>query len=136
MALFLFIIAMEELHLAIDNLIRKSLFYGAKINNIIMPYLFYANDVMIVGDWSQINLDNISNALRFLYCISGLKINFDKSSIIGVGVKSDEAECLANKIGCKVEILPFKYLGVPIGARSGGVAIWGPIIPKFQNRLA
>nr|XP_043616324.1 uncharacterized protein LOC122588274 [Erigeron canadensis] len=135
MAPFLFIIAIEGLHIAIDNLARNGLFESAKINQISVSHLFYADDVMIVGEWSENNLVNISNALRFFYGISGLKINFEKSTVIGVGVHQDNVSHLANYIGCKAEKLPFKYLGIPIGASSKRISTWEPIISKFQKRL-
>ncbi|KAL6511810.1 hypothetical protein OROGR_021407 [Orobanche gracilis] len=136
MAPFLFSIAMEGLHIAIDNLVSNGLFSGAKLNQITVSHLFYADDVIVVGKWSRRNLKNLSNALRFFYSVSGLKINFEKSSIIGVGASTNEVNLLASLIGCKVEHLPFKYLGIPIGGCSKRVSTWEPIINKFSKRLA
>nr|XP_043638072.1 uncharacterized protein LOC122609078 [Erigeron canadensis] len=135
MAPFLFIIAMEGLHVAINNLVRNGLFCGVQIKQVMISHLFYVDDVIVAGEWSQSNLTNISNALRYFYGISGLKINFQKSSIIGIGVLHVEVNQLASKIGCKAESLPFKYLGIPIGRNSKWISFWEPVISKFKKRL-
>nr|XP_043616001.1 uncharacterized protein LOC122587914 [Erigeron canadensis] len=124
MAPLLFIIAMEGLHIAIDNLVRNGLFSSAKINQVSISHLFYANDVIVVGEWSESNLVNISNALRFFfYGISGLKINFQKSSIIGIGVANEEVNRLASTTCCKAEKLPLniwasRWVEAPSGSLS------------------
>nr|XP_043615874.1 uncharacterized protein LOC122587774 [Erigeron canadensis] len=115
---FLFIIAMEGLHVAFDNLVKNGLLCGAKIKQ------------------SKNNLNLASNALGVFYAISGLKINFQKSSIIGVSVSHDEVCHLASLIGCKSESLPFKYLGIPMGGTSKRISFWEPIITKFKKRLS
>nr|GEV94969.1 hypothetical protein [Tanacetum cinerariifolium] len=45
----------------------------------------------------------------------GLKINIDKSSVLGVGVSDVDVYHMANIIGCGVSKFPFKYLGVLVG---------------------
>lgn len=136
LAPFLFIIAMEGLHVAIDNLVSSKSFLCAKIKDINISHLFYADDVILIGEWSESNMRNISSALRFFYGISGLKINFQKSSILGVGVANAEITRLANLFGCKTENFPFKYLGIPIGGKSNRATMWEPVVNKFNKRLS
>nr|XP_043629760.1 uncharacterized protein LOC122601047 [Erigeron canadensis] len=136
MSPFLFIIATEGLHVAVNNLVRRGLFKCANINQVQVSHLFYADDVMLVGNWSKPNLEVISKAFKFFYYISGLKINFEKSSIIGIGVEIGEVNQMAHEFGCKAESLPFKYLGIPIGGSPKRIAIWKPIISKFEKRRA
>lgn len=136
MAPFLFIIAMEGLHLAIDNLVNSGVFSGVRVNQVPISHLFYADDVMITGEWDEKNLMVISNAFKFFYSISGLKINFLKSSIIGIGVSEIEVARFASLLGCKKEKLPFKYLGIPIGGSPKRLSFWEPIINKFKKRLS
>lgn len=136
MAPFLFIIAMEGLHIAIDNLVNNGTFAGIRIGQVSLSHLFYADDVLITGAWDEKNLKVISNAFRFFYCISGLKINFHKSSLIGVGVTGTEVTRFASLVGCKAEKLPFQYLGIPIGGSAKRLSFWDPIINKFNKRLA
>ena len=53
--------------------------------------------------------------LSCFYLISGLKVNIDKSKVLGVGVSAEEISQMAHIIGCGILKCPFKYLGVPVG---------------------
>lgn len=66
--------------------------------------------------------DDIEEVLaikRLLTCfqmVSGLKINFHKSPIIGVRADDLRIEEYARKVCCKMGTLPITYLGLPLGA--------------------
>lgn len=80
---FLFIIAMKGLHIASENVLVARLFKGATLSprNLYLPYLFYANDVLVLGEWLPANVYNILAVLDCFYSISGLKINSRKNQI-------------------------------------------------------
>ncbi|RVW29965.1 hypothetical protein CK203_101376 [Vitis vinifera] len=44
----------------------------------------------------------------------GLRINLDKSELIPIGCV-DNLDDLALELGCKVDIVPSSYLGLPLG---------------------
>nr|GEX17673.1 RNA-directed DNA polymerase, eukaryota [Tanacetum cinerariifolium] len=46
--------------------------------------------------------------------VSGLKINFHKSKLLGVGVSPSEVSSFAALTGCNPLITPFTYLELPI----------------------
>lgn len=52
-----------------------------------------------------------------------LRINLEKSQSILVG-RMENLEELALEFGCKVGVLPFSYLGLPLGALFKFVAAW------------
>nr|GEY11655.1 RNA-directed DNA polymerase, eukaryota [Tanacetum cinerariifolium] len=57
LSLFLFILVMESLHLSINRAINDGLFKGIRLNDdISLSHLFYADDAMFVGEWSDANL--------------------------------------------------------------------------------
>ncbi|GJR72076.1 RNA-directed DNA polymerase, eukaryota [Tanacetum coccineum] len=66
---------------------------------------------------------------------SGLKINFHKSKLMGVGVNSNEVESVANLVGCSIFSSPFKYLGVIVGDNMSRLKPWEYVISKVSNRL-
>ncbi|XP_071719342.1 uncharacterized protein [Rutidosis leptorrhynchoides] len=68
--------------------------------------------------------------------MSGLKINYHKSSLYGLGVIKDEIERLSLRVGCKVGEFPFTYLGLPIGRNMNRVENWKPVVDKFMSKLA
>jgi hypothetical protein len=45
-------------------------------------------------------------------------------------------EELASILGCGVNSLPIKYLGLPLGAKYKDYNIWTSIMEKMENRLA
>ncbi|XP_071699579.1 uncharacterized protein [Rutidosis leptorrhynchoides] len=84
-------------------------------------------------------LQNFSNLMKLLNCfekVSGLKINYHKSLIYGLGVPSSEIGHMALRFGCKVGEFPFTYVGLPIGKNMNPVENWNPVIDKFNARLA
>ncbi|XP_026428862.1 uncharacterized protein LOC113324787 [Papaver somniferum] len=65
----------------------------------------------------------------------GLKINFAKSQIFGVGYEGD-LSVFSSLLGCYCGVLPTSYLGLPLGDKCGGIAKWDRIIEKFIAKLA
>lgn len=59
--------------------------------------------------------------------VSGLKINFHKSNVYGVGVSNGEVEVMASLMKCKAGKLPFLYLGLPISASLRKKEDWAPV---------
>ncbi|GJZ25848.1 RNA-directed DNA polymerase, eukaryota [Tanacetum coccineum] len=99
-------------------------FKGVAISNsVTISHLFYADDAVFVGDWSESNLSSILNVLHCFSLTSGLKINVHKSQLLGVGVPPDIIEAAAHSLGCSVMKTPFKYLGVPVGVPAASSPI-------------
>ncbi|GKC20432.1 RNA-directed DNA polymerase, eukaryota, reverse transcriptase zinc-binding domain protein [Tanacetum coccineum] len=135
---FLFILVMEALHAITRKAVDLGLFRGASIGqgNLNVSHLMYADDVIFMGEWSNLNVQNLLCMLRCFYLVSGLKINVHKSNIIGVYVPNVIASDLAKSVGCKVASLPIKYLGVPVGCKMSRCEHWNPIIQNFASKLA
>jgi hypothetical protein len=66
---------------------------------------------------------------------SGLKVNLSKSVLIAVG-NVEEVNLLADILGCGIDSLPVKYLGLPLGASYNAKHIWDDVIEKVDYRLA
>jgi len=67
--------------------------------------------------------------------VSGLKINFFKSSLIGVNVPSDFMQMACNFLNCSEGCIPFKYLGLPVGANPKSVSTWEPLVESISGKL-
>ncbi|KAJ0547822.1 hypothetical protein HanIR_Chr08g0376521 [Helianthus annuus] len=63
-------------------------------------------------------------------------MNVNKSYIYGIGVDQQEVELVANSIGCNADNLPFKYLGVTVGANMNRICNWRPVFEVFESRLS
>ncbi|XP_071705386.1 uncharacterized protein [Rutidosis leptorrhynchoides] len=97
----------------------KGLFKGIEVGNdgVLVSHLQYADDTIFFGEWIRSNASNLMNLLKCFELASGLKVNFQKSCIYGVGVDHMELSSLAHNMGCLVGKFPFIYLGLPIRSR-------------------
>ncbi|KAJ0454927.1 putative RNA-directed DNA polymerase [Helianthus annuus] len=135
---FLFVIVMEALSCMVNKACSLGIFKGVSLPNggPIVSHLFYADDAILMGEWS---IDNIQNLVRILKCFhvcSGLRINLSKSDLVGVGVQPVEVEEMADFIGCKVDTFPFKFLGLCVGSNMNRTMNWQPVVDVFEKRLS
>ena len=78
---------MESLHLSMTRVSSEGMFSGLRLNgSLSISHLFYADDAMFIGEWSQTNLKNVVKILQCFHFASGLNINIQKCHLLGVGV--------------------------------------------------
>ncbi|GJV96565.1 RNA-directed DNA polymerase, eukaryota [Tanacetum coccineum] len=84
---FLFILVMESLHISISRVVEAGLFRRVQVgNDTQVSHLFFADDAVFMGHWSDSNIDIIIRILDCFYHASGLKINMSKSKLLGISV--------------------------------------------------
>ncbi|GJY70046.1 RNA-directed DNA polymerase, eukaryota [Tanacetum coccineum] len=137
LAPFLFILIMESLHISVSKAVDEGVFKGLSIQGSDpISHLFYADDVIFVREWSEVNLVNLVRILNCFYLASGLKINLHKSQVLGVGVPRVIVDQGASLIGCDVLHTPFKYLGVTVGDSMSRFSAWVSTVQKIKARLS
>nr|GEZ37703.1 tRNA isopentenyltransferase [Tanacetum cinerariifolium] len=111
-----------------EFLMERGVRQGVKIghDDISVSHLQHADDTLVFGDWSLPNAKNLMRIFKCVQNVPGFKIIYLKTKIYGVGIKNDEIERLANRIGVSPGFLPFVYLGLPtnvgaIGARKSSL---------------
>lgn len=82
------------------------------------------------------NLWTIKAILRCFELVSSLKVNFNKSRVVGINVEQSFKNDAAIFLNCKGGELPFKYLGLPIGANPRRIGTWQPFIEAFEKKLS
>nr|GEZ51692.1 RNA-directed DNA polymerase, eukaryota, reverse transcriptase zinc-binding domain protein [Tanacetum cinerariifolium] len=113
------------------------LFKGIQIQwSTTISHLFFADDAVFIGEWSDSNLDNIIKILKCFFLASGLKINIQKSQVLGVGVPRNIVNQAASLIGCAVMQNPFRYLGVMVGDSMSRKLAWADTVQKLRSRLS
>ncbi|KAJ9555174.1 hypothetical protein OSB04_009788 [Centaurea solstitialis] len=135
---FLFIIAMEGLHVAMLEATRKNLFNGIRLpnNGPMLSHLLFADDVMFLGKWTDLNAINLKWILNCFHLVSGLKVNFSKSKVFGIGVQDNAIGNVASLLKCAHAKLPFNYMGITIGANMGVAKNWKCILEKIDAKLS
>jgi len=73
--------------------------------------------------------------LLLFEALSGLKVNFSKSLLVGVNVAPSWLTEAAMMLNCKVGSIPFVYMGLPIGGNTRRLSFWEPIINRIKSRL-
>jgi hypothetical protein len=89
---------------------------------------------MGAGSWS--NLWTIKIVLRSFELVSSLKINFVKSKLYGINVDHSLLSAGSSFLSCRADSIPFKFLGIPVGANPRRQATWKPIVETMQGRLS
>jgi len=77
--------------------------------------LQYADDTLFFSKASIKSVYHIKVILNYFELASGLKMNFLKSRIRGIGVDQNEILRFAIILNCNVMKSPFKYLGMHVG---------------------
>ena len=113
---FLFAIVAEVLSRMAVEAENQNLIRGFRVTGMTPPisHLQFADDTLI---FCEANEDQIKNVKAILICfetVSGLKINFFKSKLIGIKVEESLISHLARILGCKVGSFPATYLGLPL----------------------
>lgn len=67
--------------------------------------------------------------------VSGLKVNFFKSCLIGVNVGRNFMDSACDFLNCYEGATPFDYLGLPIGANMRKLATWDPLLENLSGKL-
>ncbi|KAJ0436408.1 putative RNA-directed DNA polymerase [Helianthus annuus] len=135
---FLFVIVMEALSCMINRACGLGILKGVSLPNggPMVSHLFYADDAVIMGEWSRENVLNVVRILRCFHICSGLNINLGKSNLFGVGTQHVEVEEMAELVGCRADIFPFKFLGLSVGANMDRISSWRPVYDIFEKRLS
>jgi hypothetical protein len=120
---FLFLIAAEGLNVMLKASVDSGLFKGYQIgadanSSVHISHLQFADDTLIVGEKSWANIRVLKANLMLFELISGLKVNFHKSMLVGVNIVQAWLRDAASVLNCKLSSIPFIYLGLPIGGNT------------------
>jgi hypothetical protein len=134
---FLFLIVAEGLTGLMSKAVATNRFSGYKVsNNISFHILQFADDTIIVGEGNWNNLWSIKTVLRSFEIVSGLKVNFFKSKLYGINLDESFLGAAACFLHCGVDSIPFRFLGIPVGANPRRKATWSPILEIMRKRLS
>lgn len=137
LAPFLFLLVVERLSSLMSNVVSLDLFRGFRLRNstLVISHLQYADDTILVGEACEQNLWIIKSVLKCFELVSGLKIYYHKSSFMGVNISDAFMRSVADFLNCKVVGLPFRYLGLPVGANLRKLSTWKPMLNSVSRKL-
>ncbi|GKV11739.1 hypothetical protein SLEP1_g22962 [Rubroshorea leprosula] len=134
---FLFLIVAEGLNGIINSAVSKSLFNGVQVgsSNVTISHLQFADDTILFGEANEQNIKAAKSIMRTFELVSGLKINYNKSTLIGINVDTEEINHFACFLHCKPGKLPLMYLGMPVGTSLRRKSTWSTLVAKFERKL-
>ncbi|CAJ2642053.1 unnamed protein product [Trifolium pratense] len=136
---FLFLLAAEGLNVLMEAMVARNLFEGYSLGEfdpISVTHLQFADDTLLMGAKSWANVWALRALLVLFETMSGLKVNFNKSMLVGVNIPESWLCEASSAFCCKVEKIPFIYLGLPIGGDSRHLGFWKPMMDRLKNRLS
>jgi hypothetical protein len=137
LAPFLFLLVAEGLGGLLKRAVDLNRFKGFQLGSSgpVISHLQYADDTLCIGEASIQNLWTLKAILRGFELCSGLKVNFWKSSLLGVNVSQQFLRLASTFLNCRMGGVPFKYLGLPVGANPRSATTWEPLLNSLRKRL-
>lgn len=133
----LFVLAANLLQSVVNEAFKKHLIahplgdsYGGDY-----PIVQYADDTLSVmpGDARQSIV--LKSLLKTFADSTGLQVNFEKISLVPINMTEDRARHLAATMGCKVGVMPFTYLGLPLGTTKPTVDEFMSMLNRIEKRM-
>ena len=99
------------------------------------PVIQYADDTILIMKASQRELFTLKGLLESFSQSIGLRVNYGKSCLVPLNMTNEKAQMLAGIFGCKIQSLPFTYLGLPMGTTKPRVEHYAPLMNRTERRL-
>jgi hypothetical protein len=103
---------------------------------VVVSHLQYADDILCTWEAAIANLWMMKAVLRGFEMVSGLKVNYSKSFLVGVNVSHEFFNSTCTFFNYRVSMIPFKYLGLPDGAKPRNISPTNLGLINFVRHLA
>ncbi|CAD6243045.1 unnamed protein product [Miscanthus lutarioriparius] len=97
------------------------------------PVLQYADDTIILVRAETGDVARLKQLLDMFSSATGLKINYDKSTIIPMHLPEGAIENFLGVLNCNVGSFPQTYLGLPLSNVKLPLSTFAPLIAKVDR---
>lgn len=138
MAPLLFVLVVQVLSRMWDRAQREGLISGFPIDigGGHLSHLQYADDTVLFFSGPEEQFFTARFLLEMFHELSGIRVNFHKSFVVGINTEEQAIQRVAVIMGCQVGKFPITYLGLPLSPRCIYSRDWDKIINRFETRLA
>jgi hypothetical protein len=99
------------------------------------PIIQYADDTILIMQASQRELLCLKAILKTFAQSIGLRVNYAKSCMVPLNMTEEKAELMTGFLGCKLQGMPFTYLGLPMGTTKPRVEHFAPLMNRVERQL-
>lgn len=101
----------EGLSILVSRTVELGLLEAVELgrNKVKVSHLQYADDTVFVSSGEVLNVLAMKRILNNFELLSGLKVNFQKSSIMGINIERDRPERIAELIGCRLGMYLYTF---------------------------
>lgn len=134
---FLYLLVAEGLSILVSRAVDAGIFEAAELgrNKVRISHIQYADDIVFVGSGKDSNIVAMKRILKNFELLSGLKVNFQKCSLLGVNIDRARLEMMANSLGCYIGTIPFSFLGIKVGGIRNRSSEFDDLIKKLKAKL-
>ena len=107
---FLFLLVAEGLIVMMKSMVENNLFTDYAVDHekdTVVSHLKFADDTLLLGAKSWANVKALRAILSLFAMMSGLKLNFHKSLLVGINIADSWLDEAASILHCKVGKVPF-----------------------------
>lgn len=94
------------------------------------------DDALVFYGASLVQVKGIGFVLGCFELMMGYKVNFRKSSVVGVGAVETFVSKAVDLLGCRVESFVIRFLGFSLSRSWIRTSNWNLIIERFDQRLS
>lgn len=95
----------------------------------------YADDTVLISKADNTTVVSLKIILRLFTSVSGLEINYGKSSWIPINVDSNQVPIISAILGCAETNFLIIYLGLPLTLHRPSKELFMPLIEKVEQKL-
>jgi hypothetical protein len=99
------------------------------------PIIQYADDTLVIMQACPAQLEALKDLLESFALATGLRVNYAKSAMMPINISEIKLHEMASILGCSVGVLPFTYLGLPLGTTKPTIHGMSPLVSLVERRL-
>jgi hypothetical protein len=131
----IFLIIVDILQQTIQHFSREGRLKHPIVSNLACPVIQYADDTLILFQGCPDQARLIKEILEAYSIMTGLKINYDKSTFIPINLDSNEETLISNILECSVASFPQTYLGIPLSDFKLPKWALFPLLHSLDNKI-
>ncbi|GJR98190.1 RNA-directed DNA polymerase, eukaryota, reverse transcriptase zinc-binding domain protein [Tanacetum coccineum] len=137
MSPYLFTLVMEIMSLIVHEKVErnKEFEYHSGCKQMKLTHVCFADDLLMFCHGDKGSVKTLKEAIEEFGSVSGLKPNYDKSTVILGSIKEEDRQDILNCVPFKIEKVPIRYFGVPLTSKRISAKNFKSLIDKIKNKV-